>query len=47
MFTHTPDDQFAPAMAQRLWERVRLHLPPPQPSLPCIPSTPQQLELFD
>jgi uncharacterized protein YecE (DUF72 family) len=46
VFTHAPDDAFAPALARRLWDRLRVHLPGNQPALPLPPAKPRQLELL-
>ncbi len=46
IFTHTPDDTFAPAMARRFWERLRIAIPSNLPPLPTPPRKPRQLEFF-
>lgn len=48
IFTHAPDDRFAPELARRLWDRLRstLDLTPTPASLPRLPAKPRQLELF-
>lgn len=46
IFTHTPNDAFAPALARRLWEKLRMVLPGNYDSLPLPPRQPRQLEWF-
>jgi uncharacterized protein YecE (DUF72 family) len=46
IFTHTPDDTFAPQMARRMWEQLRSELPGNQKPLPTPPRKPRQLELL-
>lgn len=46
VFTHAPDDAFAPALARRLWERLRVHLSHVTTPLPLPPAKPRQLELL-
>lgn len=50
IFTHAPDDRYAPRLARRFHELVREKLPQvpelPRP-FPPAPSQPQQLSLFD
>ncbi len=46
IFTHTPDDTFAPQMARRMWDQLRLVLPGNHEQLPTPPRKPRQLELL-
>ena len=46
IFTHTPDDTFAPAMARRFWEKLRSLLPGNLDQLPTPPRKPRQLDLL-
>ncbi len=46
VFTHAPNDAFAPAFAREFWSRLAAHLPQPQPQLPTLPERPKQLELL-
>jgi uncharacterized protein YecE (DUF72 family) len=46
VFAHTPDDTFAPQMARRMWEQLRVVLPGQLESLPTPPRKPRQLELL-
>ena len=46
IFTHTPDDTYAPQMARRMWEQIRLGLPGTYDLLPTPPRKPRQLELL-
>jgi uncharacterized protein YecE (DUF72 family) len=46
VFTHTPDDTYAPHMARRFWERLRAALPGDYESLPLPPRKPRQLDLL-
>ena len=46
LFTHTPDDTFAPAMARRFWDKLRAALPGALQPLPAPPRKPRQLELL-
>lgn len=43
IFTHAPDDQFAPGFARMFWDSVVALLPPPRLSLPRPPKPPEQL----
>lgn len=50
VFTHAPDDAFAPALARRFWERLATGLPTKELGsigLPALPARPVQLGLFD
>ncbi len=46
IFTHTPDDTYAPAMARRMWDQLRLVLSGNHERLPTPPRKPRQLELL-
>ncbi len=46
LFTHTPNDSFAPLMARRLWDQLRHVLPGDHQPLPVPPRKPRQLELL-
>ena len=46
IFTHTPDDKFAPLMARRMWDHLRSALPGNYAPLPTPPRKPRQLELL-
>ena len=48
IFTHAPDDRYAPQFARRFYQALVFELPKglvPE-SLPTIPKQPQQLDLF-
>jgi uncharacterized protein YecE (DUF72 family) len=46
VFTHTPDDTYAPQMARRMWDQLRMVLPGNHEQLPTPPRKPRQLELL-
>ncbi len=46
IFTHTPDDTYAPQMARRMWDQLRVTLPGNFAALPTPPRKPRQLELL-
>ncbi len=46
IFTHTPNDAYAPELARRLWDRLRTTFPGEQIALPMPPRKPRQLELL-
>ncbi len=46
VFTHTPDDTFAPELARRFWEQLRAALPGNHDPLPILPRKPRQLEFL-
>lgn len=46
VFAHTPDDTYAPQMARRMWDQLRLVLPDKYEPLPTPPRKPRQLELL-
>jgi uncharacterized protein YecE (DUF72 family) len=46
VFTHTPDDKFAPQMARRLWDQFRSTMAGDLAALPLPPRKPRQLELL-
>lgn len=43
VFTHAPDDQFAPEFARVFWDAVAALLPPPKTTLPRPSKPPEQL----
>ena len=47
VFTHAPDDAFAPAFARRLADQYRTAFAPDALALPIPPMPPKQLTLFD
>ena len=46
VFTHAPDDTFAPEFARRFWTQLREQLNSPQQNLPMPPRAAKQLDLF-
>lgn len=46
IFTHTPDDTYAPHMARRMWDELRLVIQGNHDKLPTPPRKPRQLELL-
>ncbi len=46
VFTHAPDDAFAPVFARELWQRLASQLPGPQAALPMLPESPRQLSFL-
>lgn len=47
LFTHTPDDAFAPQLARRFADRLAQVLPQEQWQLPTPPAAPRQLSLLE
>ena len=46
VFTHAPDDQFAPKFARMFWEQLARNLAVDADLLPSLPRKPRQLELL-
>ncbi len=47
VFTHAPDDAFAPAFARQFAAAISIHLPSHAFTIPSLPPVPRQQNLFD